>query len=248
MRHHEIQQLFDNHVYLAFRNKGSSKRLVGKIGVITVFVSDSHNHWSALDRARFQENLHSGLYKLMRAASCKQIPLSFSCDFIEATMSMNCTLDNRSEWSNQCIYQHTGIWESLFNFQRRYKERHQLDETVVLFVLEKPFRSAASPTTWPCMAEYCILSSDDNSYVIMHEMLHLFGAVDLYYPRAVVDYLTRTGYVSIMKDYLSEKIDSLTAYLIGWTDEIDAQAVQLLQQTKHYTQDMLSEFIRDERG
>jgi len=41
-------------------------------------------------------------------------------------------------------------------------------------------------------------------------------------------------------------IDSLTAYLIGWTKEIDTSAVYILERTKHLTREAMIEAIQRE--
>ncbi|MBR2889956.1 MAG: hypothetical protein IKC09_06760 [Oscillospiraceae bacterium] len=246
MRHEEIQKLFADHVYLSYRNQGGSRKLVGHIGLVTVFVDDNRSRWTASDKARFKDNLNHGLYQLRLEANVRHVPLRFSCEFLDATLAMDCTKDNKDEWSVQSLKQNTGLWESVFNYQKRYKETHQVDEAPILFAFNRPLRSWARNTNWLYQGEYSMVNSDDAPEDLMHELLHQFGACDFYYPKEVSVLLTKMGYFSVMHSRVIFCVDSLTAYLIGWTEEIDEKAVQILQKTKHYTEEMFYQFIHEE--
>ena len=117
-----------------------------------------------------------------------------------------------------------------------------------MFVFNKPFRSGAVSVDWQSRmhGEMSIISSEYTKHTIVHELLHQFGAVDLYYPREVNDLIQKMNYASVMATTASLHIDSLTSYLIGWTEEIDAAAVQILERTKHFTREYMFSAIRRE--
>ena len=81
---------------------------------------------------------------------------------------------------------------------------------------------------------------------IMHEALHQFGAKDFYYPQSL-KILAETFFgESIMLAHSCDKIDPLTAYLIGWTNSVDFSTEAFLRTTSSYTQEDLYEACRKE--
>ena len=132
-----------------------------------------------------------------------------------------------------------------------YQEKHEAVkrcvEAPILFVFNKSFRSSAVSVDWlsRTYGEMAIISSDYSVHTIAHELLHQFGAVDLYYPAEVLKTVQQMGYDSIMAAHSSTHIDSLTAYLIGWTDEIDTAAARILDCSRHLTREyMIAEIQR----
>lgn len=135
-------------------------------------------------------------------------------------------------------------------FQRYYKAAKQCDEAPIIFVLNKPFRSRAVTLDFDSTTrgEMSLLSSEYDQRTIIHELLHQFGAVDLYYPQEVHNLIQSMRYDSIMAISHSMNIDSLSAYLIGWTNWLDAPAVKILDRTKHLTRDDIIKAINREYG
>lgn len=68
-------------------------------------------------------------------------------------------------------------------------------------------------------------------------VLHQFGAPDLYYPKAVHKLAKRHFPFSIMVNSNGFIIDPLTAYIIGWTNELDRVPAMILEKTKHITRE-----------
>lgn len=76
--------------------------------------------------------------------------------------------------------------------------------------------------------EYCVIFRDDSrkKSVIMHEMLHLYGAYDLYEPR--FSSLTNRKYPNDIMAYTNDNnidIGAFTANRIGWTNEMDTEDI-----------------------
>ena len=69
-------------------------------------------------------------------------------------------------------------------------------------------------------------------FSVLHELLHLFGAVDLFYPPPVTKEAVRLFPHSVMyngADPDCRELDDLTRYLIGWTDQTSPKAMALLR-------------------
>jgi hypothetical protein len=80
--------------------------------------------------------------------------------------------------------------------------------------------------------EYCVCSRSSSAGILAHEILHLFGAMDLYVPKrgnfpewAHRRFVDELGCVtdSIMRDARSLQIDPATAFAVGWADVLDSR-------------------------
>jgi hypothetical protein len=91
-------------------------------------------------------------------------------------------------------------------------------------------------------AEYSIITNK-NPAVICHEILHLFGAVDLYpntaYPNFNFNELEQTYPNEIMrvqhKEIAKLIISPITAYFVGWQDSLDKPNTRLLLHKSNLT-------------
>ena len=131
--------------------------------------------------------------------------------------------------------------------QARFRKALGCDESPIVFAFNKDFRSCAlTATNHGAVAEgardqqeWSMVAFVDDHFenTLTHELLHLFGAIDLYYP----DNLKQVGKKhlpgSIMCD--GNVIDDLTRYLIGWKRQLkdDSPAWKFLEETKFITEE-----------
>jgi len=241
MRHEDIQRIYRNHYLISRRDMGSVRQLVGSIDVIVFFVNDSQSTWTDYAKQQYRAVQKEAMQKILQAARTRGVSLQIRNAYVEATVSMNCTLERYDVWTNAVIRKY-GV-PDIPAYQRKHKAVKQCMEAPILFVLNKPFLCSTAASDWETRqnAELSVISSQYSTCAIMHELLHQFGAMDLYYPDEVRNLIHRMGYESVMYNSNSTYIDSLTAYLIGWTAEIDGSAVKILERTKHLTKaDMLA--------
>ncbi|MBQ7088858.1 MAG: hypothetical protein IJN04_04370 [Clostridia bacterium] len=248
MKHGEIQHRYRNHLYLSYRDAGSIKRMVGDIIVIVFFVDDSESRWTERDIQRYKDAQSQAMCRLMRAARAKGATLCIRNAYAHLAVDMDCERDNRDEWRTAVIRQYGK--DTLQEYQAYYEAKYHCDEAPMIFAFNKPFRSYAVSTYAEAQqfSEMSTIASDFDEDTIAHELLHQFGARDLYFPRMVRDLVRDMGYESIMAIGNSREVDSLTAYLIGWTDEIDDRAVRILEATKHITRQQFWDMLRAEWG
>lgn len=114
----------------------------------------------------------------------------------------------------------------------------------VVFVLNKPGRAAAYSSYSEGAEEYLTVYSSEYS-TFCHELLHLYGARDYYYPMAVSDAAATFLPDSIMLS--GGTVDELTAYTVGWTKSLGRQAIGFLRATSHLTQKDLDEAAQAEQ-
>ena len=245
MRHEEIQRIYRNHYFTSFRNMGGVKQLSGSVDVIVFFVNDSRSTWTESAKQRYRTVQKAAMKLLLDDAKKRGVSLQIRNAYVDASVPMNCTRDNKYVWSKAIISRY-GV-SDIPAYQDKHEAVKRCAEAPILFVFNKSFRSSAVSVDWlsRTYGEMAIISSDYSVHTIAHELLHQFGAVDLYYPAEVLKLIQRIGYDSIMAYHASTHIDSLTAYLIGWTKEIDSSAVLILEKTKHITREyMVNEIQR----
>lgn len=248
MTQEEIQRVFSDHLFLSFREIGGSKKLVGDVIVIVFFVNDNESSWNEDAKKEFKEKHISAMQLLLKMAKEQGVNLKIRNAFGDMAINDTCTKDNYLNWSDSAVKQYKA--NSINEYQKIYKSHYKCDECPIMFVFNKPFRSCAisvNPLTQK-YAELSIISDDCRTGSIIHEPLHQFGAADLYFPAELKDFVKSINYQSIMLSSDIHCIDSLTAYLIGWTNEIDSSAARILRRTDHYTFDLLSELIEREWG
>lgn len=246
MRHEEIQRIYKNHYFLSFKDMGGVRELVGNVDVIVFFVSDSQSSWTDSAKKKYRETHYDAMQYVQRTARQKGVSLQIRNAYVDASLSIDCLPENYSLWSTEIIRRY-GVTD-IPAYQSRHEAVKQCTEVPILFVFNKPFRSRAACADWATRTrgEMSLISSQYSKYAIIHELFHQFGAVDLYYPASVEALVKRLNYPSVMASYGSMYIDSLTSYLIGWTDEINSSAVQILERTKHFTRDYILAEMRKE--
>ena len=246
MKHEEIQRKYKNHIFLSFIGAGGSKKLVGDVIVNVFFVNDSNSTWTESARNAYKENHYSVLRFLVKSAKKFGVDLSIRSAFGSGTVSMVCNSDNSEKWSREIVEQYGR--KSLLEYQKGYKLNFSCDEAPIIFVFNKPFRDYAfsSNSITQQLDEFSVVSSPFEQRTIMHELLHQFGARDLYFPKDLKELVREMGYSSVMAEDSTCWIDSLTAYLIGWGSEIDSSAVQILDKMKNLTHESYYETVDDE--
>ncbi len=239
MRHEDIQRIYKNHFFTSLRNMGGAKKLTGNIDVMVFFVNDSQSTWTDRAKKQYRATQKAAMQLLLKTARSRGVNLQLRNAYIETTVSMNCTRENYDVWSKSIMMKYGK--PTIPAFQSNYETANQCTEAPIIFVLNKPFRSCAVfvDAATQMLGEMSIISSEYTQHTIIHELLHQFGAVDLYYPKEVSNLIQKMNYASVMATTASMHIDSLTAYLIGWTDEIDAAATYILEKTKHFTRDYM---------
>ena len=243
MRHEDIQRIYKNHYFTSRRDMGGVKKLVGDVVVIVYFLNDIESTWTAGAKEKFKETNRAALQYILQSARSRGIDLKIRISYKEATVPADCEPENYYNWSKTVI---AGIPA----FQQKYEAANNCTEAPILFVLNKKFRSGAVSVDWESRmaGEMSIISSKATKHTIVHELLHQFGAMDLYYPAEVSKLIKAMGYDSVMGTTVSMHMDSLTTYLIGWSEEIDDATVCFLEKTKHLTKGYMYSAARKEYG
>lgn len=216
--------------YLDARNIGMARQLSHQVTIAYFYLDDNKwSKWSTKSRQRNQANLEQVIhwYKSQAASyGIDNLDINVRYFFIKSPNGI------AREWlrdagffleAQSLISQQLG-YRDLADFSQAMTSgspRHQL---ALVFHANNQSRSFASVCHARCHAEYVMLTEKMNNnpfawaspQVQSHEILHLFGAMDLYNIRQAKDYA-----VTDLMNYYSQSlkyatIDPITAWAIGW--------------------------------
>ncbi len=238
MHSKDIQVLYEKHQLLTSKGKGIANALVGKTAMILFFVSDSVSRWNDSAKSRFSKTHASAMNTVIKAAQKYSVSLTIDTIAEEVTLPYACDNDLKSGDSDKWISAITDRFNKKYfrGYKYHFTEKLGYDQVAIAFVFNRDFRAYAGSDerlNAVCTTECSVLCCSSSERTILHELFHQFGAADLYYPDDVVKAVRKYNYLSLMGYGSGIHIDSLTAYLIGWSDEIDETTVALLEDTKH---------------
>ena len=239
---------FTNHYYLSRKNKGSSRLLNGDVVGIVFFVNDAVSSWTEEAKKSYMTQHNKAMRRIMSDAEGLNVYLRIRIASAEISVPLECTYSNPYNWAVRAINQYGK--NSVMEYQNYYKDKYKCDEAPIFFVFNKKARSFASTASkfYPYTDEFSVIFRDDNgrfsAFSVEHELMHQFGAMDLYFPDEVNKSATKHLPKSIMND--GYEIDSLTRFLIGWTAQIDDKAGAFLNDTEHITNEMVESYTREQ--
>lgn len=229
------EELRDNY-FLERKEKGCCKTLSGDVAVSVIMVSDSVGQWDAEATANLKTALEAHGQDIIAEAATHQVELSFRFHYYSAAMTGDiCGGENTNDWQ-EGVLESAGL-PALSELHNYLTKKYDSKEAPVVFVFNKSGRAFAVTGN----SEHLVLFARNDFDAFQHELSHIFGAKDFYYPEEVKTLATATFPDSIM--HTGETVDPLTAYLIGWTDTVSDSALQFLRDTN----DISAEDVREEQ-
>ena len=228
-------------------NVGSSKTLQGTCLFINIFLADGESSFTEMDKQIHIYTIHPVVKFLYAQAEKYNVPLSIIYDtedtIIDYTVDYIIPRGLSAEY-----WRYSEIIEIIEEIRLQYDidalmEKYDADNLSFIININKSGHCYAYSCEEKKNVEFDEVSiiynyngipdgmpeneiSSAGNYSYAHEILHLFGAIDLYnldkerltlakqyFPRDIMV----TG-SPLLKDL---SIDALTAYLIGWTEELD---------------------------
>lgn len=223
------------HLYLDAMNDGSCRQLVGRVVVTVIFVGDSESSWTSADVSEAKHSLSAQESALERAAGSHGASLDIVYNYLTASIGSAIPLDpdDDEKWQEQAA-ENAGI-ASFSSAAAALESKHSADEAPVVFAVNKSGRSYAQQMSGDRTEFSCVFGSDMESF--SHELLHLFGAMDFYYPSAITALCETHLGDSVMNG--GERVDDLTAFIVGWTSRKSTGAQSFLDGSAVYTSAML---------
>lgn len=232
----------DGHLFLQYKDKGNCETLRGDVSILLVFVSDSESSWDPVSREMAERDLCREMLRMMDYAKGYGVSLSLFYGEWDISVAVDVESNNSEHWEAP-VCAAMGF-QSLYDLQMALERDWGVASAPVVFVLNKTGRAAAYSSYSEGAEEYLTVYSSEYS-TFCHELLHLYGARDYYYPMAVSDAAATFLPDSIMLS--GGTVDELTAYTVGWTKSLGRQAIGFLRATSHLTQKDLDEAAQAEQ-
>lgn len=237
--------------YRVAYQKAHNRQLKGTPVVVLLFMDDSVSTWSALDVRDFRrENVLPALAFLEENAKAWGVDLKFQVETYAACLGdvgikydgrVNPDLSNGG--STKDILDHAAKYFGLEDnwwLYSYFKDKYPNDEIIFMTFFNKPGKSYtrhAVSTGYLAYAEHSVLFAYDygtgyrqnyrtgcRASQVVHELLHLYGAEDLYNPPSremLAEQYYHTDIMNWQFDRLGDNtLEQCTAFSIGWTNEV----------------------------
>jgi hypothetical protein len=237
------------HYILNGRDCGMNGKMKGKINLICVFVNDSQSYWSD---AAIDEILR-GVWKDVSYLEKQAVRYGTSLKFSVAKECLTVPASQEGRWLDYLLEtRYNSPSHNLAEVESQFSQVGKYNECPFLFYFNKPGRCYCQMATRPDytgIAEYAVYypSTMDDERSAAHELYHIFGAVDMYYPNSVKQAAQKYFPKSSMLVGRRE-IDDLTAYLIGWTDSYSKSARAFMNQVAGVTREEVNAALKKELG
>lgn len=227
--------MYENHAFFSDVNQGPCRRMRGNVFVEMVFVEDRVNSWTKEEIDAFFPVYKRAVKGLCKQARESGVELSFTT--VIARHRWQGTLDPNRFYADtlprlKLDYYRSLGYGSAEQYTAERKRKYRGDEVAMFFVLERSFRSYACNGK---DVEFCVITNESNEHTVAHELLHLFGAADLYYPYQIYGLTMEYFPDSVMCTYEGMEVDPLTRYLIGWDQRMAPKAEEYLFKVRDYT-------------
>jgi len=219
--------------YTSKLNIGSSKKLLGKCLFVTIFLSDVESEFEPLCREFNLRRLDECFDFLTKEAS------RYDREFQPVYKDDNLIFDIKVDFNVPTDFNDHKWVRNLMSAIKNQIDLngilslYEVDNVSYIYIVDKPGRSFAMP--WYPKAESEIeemtviygrgqTGNLEVSGVYAHEILHLFGAIDLYDfedERKELVELYLPGDIMNSSRVSDMNVSELDAYLIGWVDELD---------------------------
>ena len=177
--------------------------------------------------------------EILAEAASYGVSLDLSMEYHLATVDMELPDDDTDAWADAALAS-VGLPPSA-TASADLEAEYGVDEAPILFYLNHSGRAYALPYQNGNFSEYAIFfNADEGAVRYRHELYHLFGAKDFYYPAEVTSVAESYFQNSTMLVSEEAVTDDLTAYLIGWTDTPSDSALAFLQDTAYLTPEYMT--------
>jgi len=229
----------NNHVLLRYKGAGSCTSLCGDVLLTVVFVDVGDAQWNEQDTLAMKEKIASATEAFVREANGYRVSLSFDTVFYNAYSDEKPLSSKVDEWAETVFSGVSGL--------PSYSDAAYWLGKPILFCLKADGRSFARQHKQTSEPEFAVVYPDDEASTIRHELLHLYGARDYYLLDEIKNESGKYFPDSIMLDDNDNgrTIDSLTAFVVGWTDELDETAKQFLLSTEYITDEDVNNSLKD---
>lgn len=229
---------YSDSYFTKLKDNGDCRSLNGKVVITVFFVSDNESSWNSKDIESFKKLQLTTNSKIEQESKKFNASLNITNNYIECKVKEKLIYDDYEDWVESAVK--AAGFKNEDELSASLKQKFSAKEAPVIFAVNRGGRSYAHPLRVAKGFEYAIMYKDDNSYA--HELMHLFGAEDLYFPQKIKDLAKKLFPNSIMLDTQNGiVVDDLTAYLLGWTNTLTDNAKKFLDETEWVTTSYMNE-------
>lgn len=220
---------------------GSAKYLEGRNLLYSLFVDTPQSTWSPEEKAETLKNLNRAASYIEETAREYGRETELVCDWqadeaLTGSASVDFEIADDQDFMDR-LDEEIGVWtEDIVDYDGLTAE-YQAEGIAMLVFVNNPGTSYAivydgvdNPK------ESVIFFAEEPPAVYAHEILHLFGAHDLYqgaeYSREITDYIEDAYPMEIMRtvtggkgkaleDAIVNTVSPLTAYHLGWIEQVE---------------------------
>ena len=230
------------HIFVQDRGIGACDTLKGKIGFLFVFVNDPENVWEEEQMIEYKDAIDELTEQIKDDAQANNIALEISVDIRTADVAFVINNDEYTSWAD-AVLQSLKL-PTTENVNIFLEKLYETDEAPIVFITPVKGRSFAHQTYSENGAEYAVIYNEPDA--MYHEICHLFGAIDLYFPASVREHAKSYLPDSIMLNSTNKTIDDMTSFLIGWKDELTEDAKSFLDKTQGLTKEEMKSAFEEE--
>jgi len=219
-----------SHFFLGARDKGDSRKLLGKVMLTFFLVSDSENRWDAGSVDTLRKTHEKATERMKAEAERYGVTLEVTRKYIPCTINGSMSRANYSY--ETCIVPALAAagFSDPSKVSAALEKQFDVDDAAIIFCVNQAGGSFARMSYVPTGFEFAVVYGSRTDY--RHELYHMYGAMDLYLG-SVKAFAQSYLPTSVMLHASLGMMDGLTAYLIGWTDTLSAKATAFLEATKH---------------
>jgi len=234
---------YRDNVYLNSKDIGGCTTLRDNVLITFIFLNDSESSWDNTSRSSMKTALNSEIKKIESEASSYGVSLSISSDYKNASISSNTGRGSSTDGWVKDACKAAGFSYSDYLNWNIANSHDNIWSAPVVFLINKDGRAYATSSISISAFEFAVIFNDTEA--LRHELYHLYGAHDYYYPDDAKKLANKHFGENVMLDSDCKEVDSLTAYLIGWTDTPDKAASAFLDATSHFTQEYVENAHKD---
>lgn len=235
----------DSHCLLRGMNIGTLKKLRGKLLFVNVYVSDNEYKWTNLEVQNENDNILKSFDYIKQCVREENVFFEYYVKSYYLNITYSFEKASSNEWLKEFV---NGFdCSSLKQLHDKISFAYDVDQVAFLFFTKRPSNCYAMNARIPFydFCEYAVIYYKHYNSLI-HEILHLFGAADLYFPKEVSDIAKEMFPESIMFNSAYNKIDDFTKYVTGIHDEPSALAKNFMEKTKELTGEYIDSFLKEQ--
>ena len=218
---------YSDHLVFQSVNLGSCRELTGDVAIQVVFVDGDEGAWNEKNMAEYKKAMGQAYDQLTRWGRDYGQEVRISLRYAHTAESMDLDFLDSDAWADHVL--------NNADLPARGDDSVYMQECMpIIFLLNEGGRAYACANASETYNDYLVCFNNSTVSSFSHELLHLYGAVDYYYPLAYQEAAQKYFPQSIMFTTEEHKeFDGLTAYIIGWTDTLDENARAFLEDTRH---------------